>query len=100
MSDRWNPSREEVMEGLTKVWRAFDLMEHELYADYVFDASKMLMESASIEEFKAWIGEIMLNTNNEPMEPSEIIRRIDEGGLKRFIWEQREKNDDTDRTHS
>ena len=44
MSDRWNPSREEVIEGLKKVWDAFDHMEHELYADYVFDALKMLKE--------------------------------------------------------
>ena len=94
MSDRWNPSREEVINGLKKVWDAFDHMEHELYADYVFDASKMLMESASIEEFKAWIGEIMLNTDNEPIEPSEIIRRIDEGGQRRFIedYERERKN--------
>ncbi len=44
MSDRWNPSREEVIEGLKKVWDAFDHMEHELYADYVFDALKMLKD--------------------------------------------------------
>lgn len=93
MSDRWNPSRKEVMESLSKVWNAFDYMEHELYAVYVFNASKMLMESASIEEFKAWIGEIMLNTDDAPIEPSKIIRRIDEGGLKRFI-EDRSVDDD------
>ena len=44
MNDRWNPSREEVIEGLKKVWDAFDHMEHELYADYVFDALKMLKD--------------------------------------------------------
>lgn len=47
-----------------------------------------------IELFKAWIGEIMLNIDNEPIEPSEIIRRIDEGGLKRFIDDhERERKD-------
>ena len=44
MSDSWNPSREEVIEGLKKVWDAFDHMEHDLYADYVFDALKMLKD--------------------------------------------------------
>lgn len=56
MSDRWNPSREEVIEGLKKVWDAFDHMEHELYADYVFDALKMLKEQEprvlTLEEVK------------------------------------------------
>ena len=49
MSDSWNPTREEVIEGLKKVWDAFDHMEHELYADYVFDALKMLKEQGSRE---------------------------------------------------
>ena len=31
-----------VIEGLKKVWNAFNGMEHELYADYVFDALVML----------------------------------------------------------
>lgn len=31
-----------VIEGLKKVWDAFDKMEHELYADYVFDALELL----------------------------------------------------------
>lgn len=54
-----------------------------------------------IEWFKAWIGEIMMNNNDEPLTQSEILRRIDEGGLKRFIEDyEREKNDDTDRTDS
>ena len=48
-----------------------------------------------IEWLKSWIGEIMLNTDNEPIEPSEIIRRIDEGGLKRFIEDyERERKDE------
>ena len=53
------------------------------------ETAKELIEDAPtvdpIKWFKAWIGEIMLNTDNEPIEPSEIIRRIDEGGLRRFI---------------
>ena len=36
--------REKVIEGLKKVWDAFNSMEHELYADYVFDALAMLKE--------------------------------------------------------
>ena len=36
------PDREEVVEGLKKVWNAFDAMEHELYADYVFEALELL----------------------------------------------------------
>jgi len=38
------PDRNEVIEGLKKVWDAFDNMEHELYADYVFDALALLKE--------------------------------------------------------
>lgn len=34
--------REKVIKGLEKVWDAFDHMEHELYADYVFDALELL----------------------------------------------------------
>lgn len=34
--------REKVVEGLKKVWNAFNAMEHELYADYVFDALELL----------------------------------------------------------
>ena len=56
MSDSWNPSREEVIEGLKKVWDAFDHMEHDLYADYVFDALKMLKDQEprvlTLEEVK------------------------------------------------
>lgn len=36
------PDREKVVEGLKKVWDAFNAMEHELYADYVFDALELL----------------------------------------------------------
>lgn len=42
--DRWHPDREEVIEGLKKVWDAFNHMEHDLYADYVFDALVLLKE--------------------------------------------------------
>ena len=41
-------SRQEVMEGLQKVWEAFHQMEHELYADYVFDAMELLKEQESL----------------------------------------------------
>lgn len=34
--------REKVIEGLEKVWDAFNHMEHELYADYVFDALALI----------------------------------------------------------
>lgn len=33
---------EKVIAGLKKVWDAFNGMEHELYADYVFDALELL----------------------------------------------------------
>lgn len=35
-------SREDVIKGLEIVWDAFNHMEHELYADYVYDALAML----------------------------------------------------------
>lgn len=36
--------REEVIKGLEKAWDAFNHMEHELYADYVYDALELLKE--------------------------------------------------------
>lgn len=36
--------REKVIKGLEKVWDAFNHMEHELYADYVYDALALLKE--------------------------------------------------------
>ena len=39
--------REKIIEGLEKVWDAFNHMEHELYADYVFDALELLTEQKS-----------------------------------------------------
>ena len=39
--------REEAIKGLEKVWDAFNHMEHELYADYVFDALALLKEQKS-----------------------------------------------------
>jgi len=44
------PDRNEVIEGLKKVWDAFDNMEHELYADYVFDALALLKEQEPVEQ--------------------------------------------------
>ena len=38
----------DVIKGLEKVWDAFNHMEHELYADYVFDALAMLKEQPDI----------------------------------------------------
>ena len=35
---------DDVIEGLKKVWDAFNSMEHELYADYVFDAIALLKD--------------------------------------------------------
>jgi hypothetical protein len=43
------PDREKVIEGLEKVWDAFNHMEHELYADYVFDALALLKEQEAVE---------------------------------------------------
>ena len=35
---------DDAIEGLKKVWDAFNSMEHELYADYVFDAIALLKD--------------------------------------------------------
>lgn len=40
--------RKKVVKGLEKVWDAFNHMEHELYADYVFDALELLKEQPDI----------------------------------------------------
>lgn len=42
--------RDEVIKGLEKVWDAFNHMEHELYADYVYDALELLKPIEPIEE--------------------------------------------------
>jgi len=42
-------------------------------------------ETEYIGYFKAWLSEIMLNTDNAPTTPMEIIQRIDSGGLQAFI---------------
>lgn len=43
--------REKVIEGLKKVWDAFNGMEHELYADYVFDTLELLKE----QDYRGWL---------------------------------------------
>ena len=35
--------------------------------------------------FMKWLAELMLNTDDEPIKPSEIINRIDQGGFSRFV---------------
>ena len=46
------PDRDEVVKGLEKVWDAFDHMEHELYADYVFDALVLLKGQEAVKPVK------------------------------------------------
>lgn len=41
--------REKVIEGLEKVWDAFNHMEHELYADYVYDALELLKDGDRVK---------------------------------------------------
>ena len=36
------PDIDDVINGLKKVWNGLNAMEHELYADYVFDALEVL----------------------------------------------------------
>ena len=47
-------NRENVIKGLEKVWDAFNHMEHELYADYVFDALVLLKEHIKLEPEKVF----------------------------------------------
>ena len=50
------PDRDAVIEGLKKVWDAFDHMEHESYADYVSDALVLLEEQETkIEQLNGYI---------------------------------------------
>ena len=35
--------------------------------------------------FVKWLSELMLNTEDDPIKPSEIINRIEEGGFLRFV---------------
>ena len=43
---------EEVIEGLEKVWNGLNAMEHELYADYVFDALELIKSFAPMYKCK------------------------------------------------
>lgn len=45
-------------------------------------------ETQYIGYFKAWLSEIMLNTDNAPTTPMDIIKRIESGGLLAFINDQ------------
>lgn len=52
--------REKVIKGLEKVWDAFNHMEHELYADYVYDALALLKEQeGSIEALNQTIKNLL-----------------------------------------
>lgn len=44
--------------------------------------------------FMKWLAELMLNTDDEPIKPSEIINRIDQGGFSRFVddWKDGEQD--------
>ena len=55
------------------------------YAADLEEAINLMKEQKSIIP---WLSELMLNTNDEPIKPSEVIRRIEEGGLKRFAEEE------------
>lgn len=55
------------------------------YAADLEEAINLLKEQKSIIP---WLSELMLNTNDEPIKPSEVIRRIEEGGLKRFAEDE------------
>ena len=55
------------------------------YAADLDEAINLMKEQKSIIP---WLSELMLNTNDEPIKPSEVIRRIEEGGLKRFAEEE------------
>lgn len=55
------------------------------YAADLEEAIILMKEQKSIIP---WLSELMLNTNDEPIKPSEVIRRIEEGGLKRFAEEE------------
>ena len=57
-----------------KLKEAFDRVAYPLYE------RKMLVP---------WLSELMMNTDDEPIRPSEIIKRIEEGGLARFTEERR-----------
>ena len=56
--------RDEIAEGLKKVWDAFDAMEHELYADYVFEALELLTpvepEKLTVLDFGSMESELCL----------------------------------------
>ena len=60
------PDREKVIEGLEKVWDAFNHMEHELYADYVFDALALLKGQETVVRCKdcKWYDERMSLCDN------------------------------------
>lgn len=49
--------REKVIEGLGKVWDAFNHMDHELYADYVYDALELLKAQEPVKPYIDYDGQ-------------------------------------------
>ena len=41
------------------------------------------------ENIVKWLYELAINTHDEPISPSEIIRRIEEGGFRTFVIERK-----------
>ena len=85
--------RENVIKGLEKVWDAFNHMEHELYADYVFDALELLKEQQgiSVDSFLKWCIE------------SHIMGDATRNGIEYWInefkaWKQKAKDGEQDGT--
>lgn len=58
---------------------------------YIRDQENDPEELRYINLFLGWLNELMLNTDDEPMATSEIIRRIDEGGLLAYIHDVEER---------
>lgn len=64
------PNIDETIEDLKKVWNAFNGMEHELYADYVFDALVLL------QEYKKHLINDLENMNNKILQAENEINTL------------------------
>jgi len=58
---------------------------------YIRDQENNPEELRYINLFLGWLNELMLNTDDRPIETSGIIRRIDQGGLHAYIRDTDEK---------
>ena len=87
-------SYQKCLDGVCPYWGKCDRFypPDDLLADAFYclkDGQHVGEELYYINMFLGWLTELTINTDDKKIKPSEIIRRIEEGGLLRFIHDAR-----------